>query len=508
MEVRTRKSIFEPQMIGSPKRGLFSQRFNEEMFNQIIPRKYEDQFLKKQALPSPENPSSPKFCRSGPNRGPLKSHNESCPQSSIFSDQFSQSARPITNQIGEIQNQRASISSWRTMIDTFNDVVKENYPLLNFLKNLDPSGVQILGQFEQSNFREELQQCLRKQTRSNINHIMRKIEKFFEKGKDKKFEFESNSKKFLDIFNDYEDSDDEEPSYNNNILLTCEKEIYSMASESLCLVNFQRIIFETKLGEGAYSEVFLCIYEDKKYAIKRMKETDDKRVQYSRLQRELTALKRIQNVPNTVQIKGFCIRPYCCLLLEVIEGGSLDQIFSYNRYSFQEKIEISVKLANTVQTLHTMDPPLIHRDISLQNVMISHKEDGIVPILGDFGISTVKSKIYESPSNLIGHPRYRPPEITLKKSCSKKVDVYCYGSFLCELFSGMKVGDGMSDGDICRMRVQNEDITIPNNVHPEITNLIRRCWTLNPKERPNFSDIVQNLENISTTVCCPSSSAH
>jgi len=337
---------------------------------------------------------------------------------------------------------------------------------------------------------------------------MRKIEKFFEKGKKKSVDFESNSKQFLDIFNDYELSDDEDSSPTDNGWLECEKELYSMASESICLVNFDRIIFEDKLGEGAYSDVFLGIYEDKKYAIKRMKESDDKRIQYARLQRELIALKRIQNVPNTVQVKGFCVRPFSCILLELVEGGSLDQVFEHNRYTFQEMLQISIKLAGTIQELHSMEPALIHRDISVQNVMISRKEAGMVPILGDFGISTVKSKMYENPANVIGHPRYRPPEITLKKTFGKKVDVYCFGSFLCELFSGRRVAEGLSDADVCRMRVQNEEIIIPSNVHPEITNLIKRCWALNPKERPNFSEIRQRLENISGTSCCLTSSAH
>ena len=44
--------------------------------------------------------------------------------------------------------------------------------------------------------------------------------------------------------------------------------------------------------------------------------------------------------------------------------------------------------------------------------------------------------------------------------------------------------------------------TIPRNTDPRLTELLERCWRQNPNERPDFSEILEILQQISREVGC------
>ena len=79
---------------------------------------------------------------------------------------------------------------------------------------------------------------------------------------------------------------------------------------------------------------------------------------------------------------------YCYVAMEYVNGGTL-------AHFIEEKVKLPINLALKIQQdicqglarAHKMSPPIVHRDIKPQNVMISKNEDDIVAKVSDFGLA-------------------------------------------------------------------------------------------------------------------------
>ena len=140
---------------------------------------------------------------------------------------------------------------------------------------------------------------------------------------------------------------------------------------------------------------------------------------------------------------GHIIHMYSCfededflyLVLEYAEKGTLRKFLKSNKISMQKKAEYFYCLADAINYLHKKKPPIYHKGIDLDNVLLS--ADDTVKF-GDFGckdliIETLRSKI-------IGMPQCAP-EILLGHEITDKVDVWSLGVLLYEMVSGKQPFD-------------------------------------------------------------------
>jgi len=263
------------------------------------------------------------------------------------------------------------------------------------------------------------------------------------------------------------------------------------------LVKYEDICFGKKIGEGAYAEVFEANYKGEPVAIKAVKKGSCRQHQLRIFAREVSCLRRVVGVDKMVQMKGACVQPTCCILLEYFPCGSVeDLVKNHRKLNFDEALKVAKDIADGMKTLHAMRPAIMHRDITCQNILVRLDSSGNIDsaVLTDFGIARWKDQKGAQTLSPLGHPRYRAPEVSSKRPYTKKVDVYCFGSCLYELFSGCKVMEGLSDMEVCRMRILGKLPTIPESVPDLMSKLIARCWEANPKHRPSFKEIAKVLE--------------
>ena len=89
-------------------------------------------------------------------------------------------------------------------------------------------------------------------------------------------------------------------------------------------------------------------------------------------------------------------------------------------------------LLSAVYYLHCMEPPIIHRDIKLENVLLH--EDGKIK-LTDFGWSNYICDD-EVRDTFCGTPVYLAPEMLKRKEHDHNVDIWCVGVMIFELVTG------------------------------------------------------------------------
>lgn len=78
-----------------------------------------------------------------------------------------------------------------------------------------------------------------------------------------------------------------------------------------------------------------------------------------------------------------------CVLREYVPGETLSQLAKNHVFKEDEVIRIGVQLCEQLHALHTMEPPVIHRDIKPQNVVL--RPDGTA-VLIDFGIARIHTE--------------------------------------------------------------------------------------------------------------------
>lgn len=124
------------------------------------------------------------------------------------------------------------------------------------------------------------------------------------------------------------------------------------------------------------------------------------------------------------------------IVTELLERHSLRQFLSQNKgcVSFEVKLNIIFQTARALDYIHSLNPPLMHRDVKPLNIFIG--KDFSVKI-GDFGLAKEfsqepKCKIN---SDTISTLEYMSPETLDQGVYRPESDIYSFGVLMYEVLS-------------------------------------------------------------------------
>lgn len=115
-----------------------------------------------------------------------------------------------------------------------------------------------------------------------------------------------------------------------------------------------------------------------------------------------------------------------CVLREYVPGETLSQLAKEQVFTEDEVIRIGLQLCDQLLALHSMNPPVVHRDIKPQNVVI--RPDGTA-VLIDFGIARVHTE-KETDTVAFGTQGFAPPEQYGFCQTDARSDIYSLGILL------------------------------------------------------------------------------
>ncbi|XP_061559985.1 mitogen-activated protein kinase kinase kinase 7 isoform X3 [Phycodurus eques] len=257
-------------------------------------------------------------------------------------------------------------------------------------------------------------------------------------------------------------------------------------------INYEDIEVEEVVGRGAFGVVCKAKWKGKDVAIKTIESESERKAFIV----ELRQLSRV-NHPNIVKLYGSCSNPVC-LVMEYAEGGSLYNVLHGAEplpcYSASHAMSWCLQCSQGVAYLHGMKPKaLIHRDLKPPNLLLV--AGGTVLKICDFGTAC---DIQTHMTNNKGSAAWMAPEVFEGSNYSEKCDVFSWGIILWEVVTRRKPFDEIG-GPAFRIMWAVHNGTRPpliKNLPKPIENLMTRCWSKDPSQRPSMEEIVKIMTHL------------
>lgn len=187
------------------------------------------------------------------------------------------------------------------------------------------------------------------------------------------------------------------------------------------------------LGEGAFAEVYRVKHKYLgRQALKIFKTASSSQREIEDKLTEAVMLSRIGH-PNIIRVFDAGIMAtntgkFGYFSMEYVAGGNLEsfwQSYRSNYMPIHEVIDIIKQILTGLAVAHSENPPIVHRDIKSQNILVGYDANGMIIKIGDFGLAK-KVNPLTLLASAAGTPSYKPPEfISNYDSCAG--DVWAVG---------------------------------------------------------------------------------
>ncbi|KAK7271610.1 hypothetical protein RJT34_27650 [Clitoria ternatea] len=238
----------------------------------------------------------------------------------------------------------------------------------------------------------------------------------------------------------------------------------------------------------------------KQYALKHIICNDEESL--GLVKKEISVMKSLAGHPNVVTLHARTIfdmgrTKEAFLVMEFCEKSLVSVLESRGSGYFDEKQVLLIfrDVCNAVFAMHCQSPPIAHRDLKAENLLLG--SDGLWKLC-DFGSTSTNHKRFEKPEEMgieednirkYTTPAYRAPEmwdLFLREVINEKVDIWALGCLLFRICYFKSAFDGES-----KLQVLNGNYRIPDlpKYNSCVTDLIRDMLQARPDDRPDITQV-------------------
>jgi len=267
----------------------------------------------------------------------------------------------------------------------------------------------------------------------------------------------------------------------------------SSVAKPVTIIESRLISKNRIIGQGGAACVFSGTYCGSNVAIKQLYQDPSLSSEqlWEKIMKEVSIHHNLSH-PNVVALYGISYDEEDQNSLIVLEHCANGSLFDTFRNGFWKKRDITErkKIAKDIVTgmIYMHAKGIYHGDLKPHNVLI---DQGMTAKIADFGISKelVNTLVTSNGHTLL----YCAPEV-LKGKASLKSDVYPFAFILMELIT-MKTPFAALGNTFMKAYEDNwrPNLDIPG-VNARMKDLIQRCWSVDPNDRPTFEEILPELE--------------
>lgn len=267
--------------------------------------------------------------------------------------------------------------------------------------------------------------------------------------------------------------------------------------------NFGRVWKATAYGlQGSKRSTPVAVKTLKEYAT-----NEEKRD----LVREMGLMRKLGKHPHVVRFLGCCtLDEPPLLIMELVSRGKLQSFLREHRsqgayYNEPEDdgclgprdlAQFALQVAQGMDYIHRNG--IIHRDLAARNVLVDEHSQCKV---ADFGLSRSvrdsETDVYQQKSKGALPVRWMAPECLYLQVFTTKSDVWAFGILLWEIVTlGSTPYPGLSAQEVIHAVRDGRVMAQPVHCRWELYRLMRACWHPDPKERPPFSKLATDLDQL------------
>ena len=269
---------------------------------------------------------------------------------------------------------------------------------------------------------------------------------------------------------------------------------------------------DKKLGHGSYATVVEMKYMGLRCAGKMIHdvllEQGDNSYTIRRFEEECRILSQVRH-PNIVQFLGVYFqenKKVPILVMEFLPMNLSSCIDKHGILTERTCYSILHDVALALCYLHSQSPPIIHRDLSANNVLLTHNMQAKISDLGVARIHNLTPLQVTRMTQTPGTPAYMPPEVMVANpKYDTSIDEFSFGVLIIHILSGhwpepqcsqirMEAGLMIPVSEADRRKGFLDMI---GQDHP-LMNVILKCIHNDPQQRMHTDAIVQKMSEMVT----------
>ncbi|XP_041028070.1 MDIS1-interacting receptor like kinase 2-like [Juglans microcarpa x Juglans regia] len=279
---------------------------------------------------------------------------------------------------------------------------------------------------------------------------------------------------------------------------------------------YEEIIRATKtfndiycIGKGGYGTTYQAkLSSGEMVAVKKLHQLlDDEKRSRKAFLNEIKALTKVRH-RNIIKLHGFCSHArHSFLVYEYLEIGSLARMLEIEEYAkdfdWSKRLNIVKGVAYALSYMHhDCSPPIIHRDIKSNNILLDSQYEAHV---SDFGTAKILELDSSNWTSLAGTYGYIAPELAYTMKITEKCDVYSFGVLSLEVIMGKYPGDfifSLKSSPSVEMGIQLKDVLDQRLQFPtsqveaeliRVAGIATKCLNDLPESRPTMHMISKVL---------------
>ncbi|GMF65569.1 unnamed protein product [Phytophthora lilii] len=272
----------------------------------------------------------------------------------------------------------------------------------------------------------------------------------------------------------------------------------------------EKVLVQQLISRGGYGEVYYGLFNGQHVAVKMLLPESRKSVKHvNDFLAEVKVMATLDH-PRIVKFVGVAWDSLTdlCVVSEYMEGGDLRALLaSYDAQNHPQgfdrtKVTIALHVAHALTYLHSLEPPILHRDLKSKNILLSSDLEAKVT---DFGIS--RERVDRTMTAGVGTSLWMAPEVMMGERYDGKADTFSFGVVLSELDlhalpyahakDASNFGRKMPDTAILQMVALGKlRVEFSSGALASMVELGTACVSVDPKARPTAAEALYRLQTI------------
>ncbi|RKT55175.1 serine/threonine-protein kinase [Saccharothrix australiensis] len=253
------------------------------------------------------------------------------------------------------------------------------------------------------------------------------------------------------------------------------------------------LVVDRLLGEGAFAEVHRVRHEYLGWQAMKLFKKVASREETRAMLGEARLLSTLGH-PNIIRFfeastvwtpegrRGF-------FTMEYVPGGNLERLAAAHRPAVPTDLvsEVMTQIAAGLAVAHDQDPPIVHRDLTLANVLVGYDGAGMRVRVGDFGLAK-RADPFTQMASAQGTYAFMAPEVLRNDGYSCAGDVWSVGTIAYVLLTNHIPFDNGTPFESYSLARFNNRLLPPSSynetVDRELDRIVLAALEVDPANRP------------------------